>query len=671
MDGYVWASLVTLGLFGWRTISHASFWQHLAMGRWIAEHGIPRAEPLTVVSMDRPLVYSSWLYDWMLYMLWQAGGATLITFVHVAAVVAAFFMLSRVVRIWAGPLALSYALLLCAWLLSPRFDVDPALFTLIFPALVIFTLSRATSWKRAAAVLLPAQWIWAGMHPNVLLGPLLMILYGAGVMYRARQREDSEQECTLPPRALFLLAVAALAVTCAGPYGPALLHQVINETVSPPVREWISPYAMFFTHHTMKHLMTLALALGAGGLLMQKQRLPFVLTSLAVLSAFLAVRSLIVHLEIFSLLAFPFFGISCHVLGEAARRALYRFKQIAWQSWATPACAGTLAFLIVVSINAVLSNAHYIRMGHVSGFGTGTVETAYPSRAAALLTDPTFPEPVLNVPMDGGYLAWIRPDQPAFIDQRNTFHGNDIYMLLAQAVTGVTQAWHAVEETWNPQAIVLNNAWPHTPDALRWLQARKAWRLLYVDGATTIIVKNTEASRAWLSQSDTYVQDGLGTLQAERERYEQALGKWPAPPLPASLMGGAIMLQSRGFFREAARLHELVMWGAPTMYSAALHLGTCLIQLDENEAGVRYLRKAYKHTERVPAHRLTANIQIGIGETKSGNFQQAIRYLQLASRTAPDNPAIWYWLHKAYQGAGQSADARAALERAEQLRREE
>jgi len=661
-DVLVWAALAVLALFGWRTISHTAFWQHLSMGRWIAEHGVPRAEPLTMVSLERPLVQISWLYDWMLYSAWQMGGATLVTLLHVAAVVVAFFFMVQVLRPHANALSVAFALWLCAWLIAPRFEVDPAVFSLVFPALFIFLLSTASSWKLLAAFLLPAQWIWAGMHASFILGPLLIALFAAEIRFRPRSANTAGPSV----RSLLLLACAALVVTWLGPYGFGLLGQALRDAVTPQVREWISPYAMSFPNATTKNLITLALALGASGLLTQKQRLPLAITTMAVFSAFLAVRALIVYLEIFALLAFPFLGISFQAIGKAIGNYVSR----AHPSRLPAARSGAMALLSVMLLYAafvLVTNRYYNRSGSLSSLGTGVVEHHLPARATALLTDPLFPAPILHVPMDGGYLSWIRPGQPSFIDHRSTLHGTDTYILLAQALTGNTQSWHAVESTWKPAAIVLNNAWLHAADALRVLLNREDWILLFMDGATTVLIRNTPANAAWLDRKQSFLHEGLQHLEQDRQAFAENLGGWRLPPLPASLIGGANVLQNRGFFREAATLHELVMWGAPTMISAPLQLGICLVQIDQAAPGVRFLQKAYKKTEKNPTLRLMADLHIGMGETRLGRYSEGIRYLQRASRAAPENPIIWIWLYQAFQGSGYSADARAALERAEQL----
>ena len=87
--------------------------------------------------------------------------------------------------------------------------------------------------------------------------------------------------------------------------------------------EWISPFSGEFVVSIPKHVTTIALAVGAGGLITFRGKLPLALTSLALLAAVLAVV-MGLHMHIFALVAFPFFAISFNALGRFGAESLER-----------------------------------------------------------------------------------------------------------------------------------------------------------------------------------------------------------------------------------------------------------------------------------------------------------------------------------------------------------
>src|SRR5690349_6491865 len=56
-----------------RPVVDADIWWHLATGRWVVEHrALPQTDPFSMYGHNRPYVAYSWLFDVVVYQLYQA-----------------------------------------------------------------------------------------------------------------------------------------------------------------------------------------------------------------------------------------------------------------------------------------------------------------------------------------------------------------------------------------------------------------------------------------------------------------------------------------------------------------------------------------------------------------------------------------------------------------------
>lgn len=661
---YIPFALIALLVPGLRRISHSDFWSHLAIGRWIATHGIPRTDPFGLATEGHAWMDSSWLYDRMLYLLWNAGGAGLITLVHVLAVLAAFALLIQTARRKTGPMAIALALFLSAWLLAPRFEIRAAVFCLLFSATFIHVLSREpapTPWK-LFALLLPIQIGWTNMHTSFLWGPFITILFIVQSRYQGPTRSGANT------RILLYLLIALFGATLINPYGFGVYRAVIASWSNPLVlQDWISPYSGHFQSALSKHMVTLALIIGAGGLLTQKQRLPIALTATAVVSAFLVVRSIGHHLETFALLAFPFFTLSLSAIGQYGSERLStlyaRYGKVT--RWIAP---GAVTLLAVLSVGSVVTNRYYISTGSLSSFGLGAATQGYPALAADVIADPAFPVAALNLPIDGGYLAWAHPERKVWIDQRTELYSMQAYHDLGAGLAGQTQEWEAVTADLKPQAIVLNTAWPQASEAIRHLQLHERWETIYFDGTTIILVENVSAQKELLRKREALLAMGLAHIEADRKAYRDALEHSIfRPAVPARLIGAAAIFQQRGRHREAAALYELLTLGAPGMVTAWLNLGINLNSMGDYASAQTALRKALQHLPRDSAPWTMTQLNMGISQIGLERYNEGLRHLNLVVDIMPNNPLVWMWIYRAHLGAGRTADAQTALVRAQKI----
>lgn len=614
------AGLALIILQGLRTISHGDFWTHLAAGRWIAQNGIPRIDPLTWMSGEAAWINTHWLYDRLLYGLWGLGGAPLVTLLHIAAVSSAFWLIARVSRPYASPFAVGLALCMSAWLMAARLEVRPELPALLFAALIIRFGSQQSGWK-SFAVLLPVQIVWANMTPSFLWGPFIAILYAMEAYFRPPDGQGGLDAVRRP----VLLAVLLLAVTCLNPYGPALFGAVVQAAVTPALRDWISPVSGLFQSALSKHLVTLTLLVGAGGLLTCRHRLPLALTGVAVVAAFLVVREMTDYILWFALLAMPLFALSLESIAVSLRRYVADSRQI---EAARKMLGAATAILVMMSTFWIVTNRYYTHVGHFASFGLGAVTAAYPSHAGILIEHPAFPAQFYNLPVDGGFLAWQYPGRSSFVDQRGELHARSDLASFIHGLIGHPTEWQAMRARWESDLLILNNAWPHSAQSVTHLRSQD-WEILYFDGATTVLARRTDALAPLFEAQESYWRDGLQVLEESRRAYRDRLGGLRRPALSPAVLGAGHLFQARGQYREAAACHSLLLRGAPNLLMAHLNLGICLSQLGDHSA--------------------------------------ALPHLDRFTRKAPNHPLGWIWLSRAKMAVGEVRAAHRAAERAREL----
>lgn len=618
-------ALVVVAVFGVRTISSGDVWMHLALGRQVAEQGIPRTDALSFTAAGRAWADSSWLYDRLLFALWNAGKAPAVILVHAALLTVAFLLLVPVARKWAGDTSIALALLAAAWLVAPRFVVGPELVGLLFTALFLAVLSAGWYPWAAWVVLLPAQVAWANLHGSFPLGFALCAVFAVEAWVRGR---NAPAGASWAPAAA--LAGAAALATLVNPYGLKLHAHVLaasSGVASNFVQEWISPFSMQFTPaRYAKHLVTLALLIGAGGLVAERRRLPVALTTLAVFGAFLIVRSLR-HVGIFAILSLPFIALSLEAIGGALGAGLGRLLKA--RPDAPPpgarAAAGVAAVLALLSLGLVCSNLYYVSTGSVSTFGLGVEYDLFPQAAAEVIRRPDFPERAVNLAFDGGFLAWARPERKVFVDSRAVLYGAEFYATLADGLAGKEEAWKKIEDAWQPGAVILNCCVQGSGAAVREMLKTGLWALAYFDGTTAILLKTVSDNRV-LIQDRGIQAAGLQVLEQERKRYAARLGSVGVPGIPARLVGASAFYLALGRFREAQAVSALVTGGAPMSANAWFSLGVSSAQLGESE--------------------------------------RAIGALQTACRLMPKNIYTWLYLSRALADAGRTDEAQSAVARA-------
>ncbi|MEN8254132.1 MAG: hypothetical protein ABFR33_01570 [Verrucomicrobiota bacterium] len=572
--------LVFIALIGIRTISTPEIWTHLAQGKTNA--------PISYLETDSA-INTTHLYDKIVYGLWNTGGASALIIFNVITLLAAFILLLRISKEWGGEISQGFALLISGHLIFHGLDVGPQTMMMLFIALFIYILSTVKSPGILFGALIPLQILWTNMHGSFLLGPFLGILLAlqAGLSTKGVNRRKQQE---LQPQMLGILAVALLVATAINPYFTKLHAQVFASINTPYPAYWGSLFKEYFQAPMRNPLIFLVLVLGAGGLITLKKRLPVMLTTLAIIGAFLVIRSLYAA-QLFAVFAFPFMVLSFTAVGEYVRGS---FKKLLGKQdkLLAPAIQIVFVLLVILSLIPIVSNCAYTEFGSASSFGLGIEEKLYPCDAEALIGDPAFPEPekTINLAADGGYLAF-NYGRKVFIDYRPGRYDRELLENLNAMMLGDNKAYNAIYDTYRPEAIIINTLAPSSAQGLVTLLARQIWKLAYFDGTTAILLLNKEELAPLLNNTEVQAA-GLAKLEAARAEYAAKVGQGCRAGNPGCLIGSGKIFLALNRPTEAKAIFSLLLQGNNTIPGAWLGLGNSQLMLKEFDAAADSLDTA-------------------------------------------------------------------------------
>jgi hypothetical protein len=253
--------------------------------------------------------------------------------------------------------------------------------------------------------------------------------------------------------------------------------------------------------------------------------------------------------------------------------------------------------LMFISAGTIITNTAYVNMGSASRFGLGIEEEAFPVAAAGILSRDDFPKKIMNVAHDGGYIAMLDPDRKIFSDTRTPLYGTAFYKKLSQALLGQADAWKSIQVEWNPDAVVLNGAWPDAGALANRLVASRDWKLVYFDGATIILVKNLPEYASLINDPSiqTY---GLSVLEKTRQAYLKGNQGIFKTGNSSRLIGASELYLALNRPKEAEPLFAALTQNSPSMAYAWLGLGKSLLLQKKISQGISCMEKSAEITPR-------------------------------------------------------------------------
>lgn len=200
-------------LIGLRTNLVVDSWLAFTAGRWIAQHGLPAHNTLTVLAHGHRWTDQQWLAQLAFYGLWRMGGVKLALLIHALLVTSGLTGAAAIARV-RGATARSVT-----WVAVPVFVAYFPVAAVLRTQSFAFPLFAATLWlvltdakqpSRRVFATVPLLVLWANLHGSVLVGAMIVSLAGLVAIVQQRRPSGRSLALLLAPWACVLASPYAL-----------------------------------------------------------------------------------------------------------------------------------------------------------------------------------------------------------------------------------------------------------------------------------------------------------------------------------------------------------------------------------------------------------------------------------------------------------------------------
>jgi hypothetical protein len=398
-----------------RPVVDNDVWWHLRTGQWILQHGaVPSVDPFSSFGHDKPWVAYSWLFEVLIYRLYDWLGLYGVLLYRLLLTCAVLVAIHRFIARREPRFAVATGLTGLVFLTTiPLLSERPWMFTVLF-----FTLTLGVVFDLREGRTRPGIWIlpivfalWANLHVQFIYGLFLLTLACVAPcldsMLGRSPGSNADLAGSRPWRQLVGLTLACWTATVLSPYHLRLYGVVLDYATQPKAFDIIAE------HHAMDFRdigawAVLALALTAAFVLGRRRRVTafdFLLLAASAYLSFHTQRDLwMIVLTAAALLTTPD-ALALPISLE--RRFTLTHKQL-----------GILGggMIMVIGLTA------WQRDLTVSGMDRA-IRNSFPDQAAAFIESRHLEGPIYNKLDWGGFLIWRLPGLPVAIDGRTNLHG--------------------------------------------------------------------------------------------------------------------------------------------------------------------------------------------------------------------------------------------------------
>jgi hypothetical protein len=399
-----------------KPVQDLDIWWHLRTGQWIVEHAtVPATDPFSSFGRDRPWVAYSWLFEVLVYGLYERLGLYGIILYRAAlgfavAVAIHRFIFRREPRfvVASGLTGLAFMTLAC--LMTER----PWLFTLLFFTLTLDAVLGLRAGRSGPSIwLLPIAYaLWANLHIQFIYGLFILVLACAApcldrLLGRGRPWARADTIGSRDWWRLIALTGACLAATLLNPYHVRLYAVVVEYATQPVAFRLVSEHrAMDFRGPV--DWAVLAMAGWATFALSRRRRPPAFEPLLLASSAYFSFHA---QRDLW----FVVLASLAIIIGKGCQcdRAMGDFAMTRRRSLAV--AIGFVLVLAAIGWGRGLSPSRLAQ----------AVEERFPARAASFVAEQHLEGPLYNHFDWGGYLIWRLPQLPVAMDGRTNLHGDE------------------------------------------------------------------------------------------------------------------------------------------------------------------------------------------------------------------------------------------------------
>jgi len=612
-------------------IKDLDLWLHLAMGKFIAQNGyVPQEDVLSCTISGRPWVNHEWLFQVIVYQIFERWGVDGLTAMQVLIVTVTFVVLLFLGYDREKQLNSIILLLVAALASWDRFIYRPDLFSQFFIVLYIYLLLKHRNKGWLPLVLFFLQILWVNTHGFFIWGIIIVLAPLLGEWFtRFRTTARNRDEYARLKRSLVLVIIACLLnpmglqgflyplKVLTGVLGESkIFFNRIGELEAP--LSWGNLFSL--DDYVAYKLLILwsGLAMGVNYRCMKVG--DFLLWVLFLFFSLSAKRNVV----FFAFIAYWIIGLYGENLKSPFKFIFAGFTPTFKLILFSLVKILIVVFLITkgeqISYHGYFDFDTYERK---SEFG-GICLRNFPYRAADFLVAHNIKGNFLNDFNSGAYLLGrCFPNIKVSIDGRTELYGVEFFKEYDEIWKGNQDLFREWVKRYNLTGIMFGSVFGPIPESfLEYVSKLKDWVLVYFDYDGVIFLKDNAANQKIITQ------------------YAIDIKKWQVPKSDIHRIG----LRHVEPYQHANRAFSLA---SMQQYDRALEEGFEAIRILPN------YQKAYKI--------------LGYCFLKKGNLEEAFRTLRVAKLFDPSDKEVRYNLAAVYE---QKNDFEKAIQQAEIVRRD-
>lgn len=458
-----------------RTPQDADMWWHLRAGHdmWLSK-SILLTDQFSFTRMGQSWVNAFWVSDAAMYLVFRLGGFLGISLLVASVGAVTFYLLYQ--RTSRGGFISAFIMLLAALTAAPVWGPRPQIFSFLMLAVLDGWMERTQqSNTKVLWPLIPFFALWANIHGGWIWGFLLLAAYISGdVINNIVAAPKQTVNVWKYPGALALWTLGAMLAIGVNPNGIGIWRLPFHTVdVSLQIQEWASPDFHQLQLQPLLWMVFLLLIFAVAA----KPKTNWIelikVTGFAYL-VFFSQR----NVAPFAIIAAPTLA---NWVYQAARGTDLRYAKGIIAKLVNPTFQNPKAFLNVSILVVLLSTA----LGRAYVATTpNNVRKGVPYEAVQWVKRNPPKGHLFNSYNWGGYLEWVLPQTPVFIDGRADLFGKDIISQWWAVAQGTPGGFSALDQ-WQVQMIILEPSWP----IVKLLPASN-WHEVYRDGKAVVFVRD-------------------------------------------------------------------------------------------------------------------------------------------------------------------------------------
>jgi hypothetical protein len=381
-------------------------WWHLRAGEWILQHhAMPQTDPFSSFGAGRPWAAYSWLYELLIFQLFQRLGLVGLVLYSTAMVASITAVLYRLIQRLQADFSLAVLLTFVAISILYRLDTPrPWLFTVLFFALELDLLMQARKTGKTRGLLwLPVIFaLWANVHIQFIDGLLVLAIV---LTESVLARRWTGIQTRIRPGWLSGIFIACILAPMANPYGWRIYGIAYDLAAQSGVMNKVTELAAL-PFRSFSDWCTLIFVLAAAGVLARARRILFFESALLAFATIVSFRS---QRDIWVVVIAASAILAAELKGDDKNRFQLTASSVPFVAIATGLMV-LLGFSVMHVDNAQLSKK---------------LAEALPVSAVEVVKEKGWSGPLYNDYNWGGYLIWALR-MPVTIDGRAALYGDNL-----------------------------------------------------------------------------------------------------------------------------------------------------------------------------------------------------------------------------------------------------